>query len=289
MLPEDEEKPHSLPSKRNLPFFRNLRRMSKQKFTWDEESNKAFAKLKQYMGSPQLPSRPEFGKTLQLYLAISDVSVSSVLIREVEGTQKAHILCQSCDARSRGKRVLSGPALFGCLTTWAIELNEFEISYIPRTIVKAQALSDFVIEYTARAPPKIEVQEEEEKANSLLFEWSMRVDGGFTKISFQNIPREENEEADQLSRLATTYYSDLPEGDAEIYNQPAYEVYNVHSIIDISKVLAEVHEVWCGSHIGARSLAIKITRVGYYWPTLVKEALSYVRKCDACQWLGNAP
>ncbi|GAA0168405.1 hypothetical protein LIER_23129 [Lithospermum erythrorhizon] len=37
---------------KNLPFFKNLRRMSKEKFTWDEESNKAFAALKEYMGSP---------------------------------------------------------------------------------------------------------------------------------------------------------------------------------------------------------------------------------------------
>ncbi|GAA0170854.1 hypothetical protein LIER_25027 [Lithospermum erythrorhizon] len=58
---------------------------------------------------------------------------------------------------------------------------------------------------------------------------------------------------------------------------------------DIPKVLVEVHERWCGSHIGARSLAIKITRVGYYWPTLVKDALSYVKKCDTCQRLGNDP
>ncbi|GAA0165006.1 hypothetical protein LIER_39896 [Lithospermum erythrorhizon] len=46
------------------------------------ESNKAFAELKEYLGSPQLLSRPESGETLQLYLAISDVAVSSMLIKE---------------------------------------------------------------------------------------------------------------------------------------------------------------------------------------------------------------
>ncbi|GAA0185104.1 hypothetical protein LIER_32392 [Lithospermum erythrorhizon] len=34
---------------------------------------------------------------------------------------------------------------------------------------------------------------------------------GFARISFRHIPREENEEADQLSRLATTY-NKLPKG-----------------------------------------------------------------------------
>ncbi|GAA0150761.1 hypothetical protein LIER_09626 [Lithospermum erythrorhizon] len=32
---------------------------------------------------------------------------------------------------------------------------------------------------------------------------------------------------------------------------------------DILKILAEVHQGWCGSHIGGRSLAVKIKRIGY--------------------------
>ncbi|GAA0183321.1 hypothetical protein LIER_30749 [Lithospermum erythrorhizon] len=69
-------------------YKENLRRMSQERFTWDEESDKAFAELKDYLRSPQLLSRPESGETLQLYLAILDVAVSSVLIREAEGTQR---------------------------------------------------------------------------------------------------------------------------------------------------------------------------------------------------------
>ncbi|GAA0168404.1 hypothetical protein LIER_23128 [Lithospermum erythrorhizon] len=89
-----------------------------------------------------------------------------------------------------------------------------------------------------------------------------------------------------LSRLATTYYIELPEGVyVEICNQPVYEESSVCSIKgvvyedwrtpiigplllcvsaeDIPKVLAEVHKGWCGSHIGARPLAIKITKAGH--------------------------
>ncbi|GAA0163641.1 hypothetical protein LIER_19455 [Lithospermum erythrorhizon] len=73
---------------RNLPFFKNLRRISKEKFTWDEECKTAFEELKRYLGSPQLLSRPEPGEHLQLYLAISDVAVSSVLVREVDRVQR---------------------------------------------------------------------------------------------------------------------------------------------------------------------------------------------------------
>ncbi|GAA0165368.1 hypothetical protein LIER_39962 [Lithospermum erythrorhizon] len=59
------------------------------------------------------------------------------------------------------------------------------------------------------------------------------------------------------------------------------------SLEDIPKVLAEVHQGWCGSHIGGRSLAIKITHIGYFWPTLVHDAMNLVKKCNVCQRMGS--
>ncbi|KAL0404302.1 UNVERIFIED_CONTAM: hypothetical protein Sradi_2071000 [Sesamum radiatum] len=46
------------------------------------------------------------------------------------------------------KQVLGKPETSGRLIKWAIELSEYDISYLPRTTVKAQALADFVSEMT---------------------------------------------------------------------------------------------------------------------------------------------
>ena len=48
-------------------------------------------------------------------------------------------------------------------------------------------------------------------------------------------------------------------------------------------ILREVHKGICGNHIGARTLAGKTLRQGYYWPTMLKDATKLVRKCKACQ------
>lgn len=48
-------------------------------------------------------------------------------------------------------------------------------------------------------------------------------------------------------------------------------------------VLAEIHEGSCGHHPGGRSLARKVLRAGYYWPTLEKDAANHVKQCDPCQ------
>ena len=48
-------------------------------------------------------------------------------------------------------------------------------------------------------------------------------------------------------------------------------------------ILKKVHEKCCGHHIGARALAHKAIRIGYYWSTATKDARNRVQKCEKCQ------
>ena len=41
-------------------------------------------------------------------------------------------------------------------------------------------------------------------------------------------------------------------------------------------VLEEVHEGICGDHMGAKSLARKIMKVGYFWPIMQQDAADFV-------------
>nr|CAN67611.1 hypothetical protein VITISV_011154 [Vitis vinifera] len=54
-------------------------------------------------------------------------------------------------------------------------------------------------------------------------------------------------------------------------------------------VLAELHEGVCGNHSGGRSLAHRAHSQGYYWPTMKKDAATYVKKCDKCQRYAPIP
>ena len=53
--------------------------------------------------------------------------------------------------------------------------------------------------------------------------------------------------------------------------------------VDYDYVLREVHESVCGNHIGARALAGKALRQGYYWSTMLRGAIELVKKCKVCQ------
>ena len=52
---------------------------------------------------------------------------------------------------------------------------------------------------------------------------------------------------------------------------------------DVDKVLAELHGGLVGGHFRGEMSTHKVLRVGYYWPTLFKDAHSYARKCQVLQ------
>ncbi|KAI5342892.1 hypothetical protein L3X38_010768 [Prunus dulcis] len=54
-------------------------------------------------------------------------------------------------------------------------------------------------------------------------------------------------------------------------------------------VLREIHEGICGNHSGARSLAHKAIRQGYFWPSLHTDAQTFTQKCDKCLRFANIP
>ncbi|KAL0426327.1 UNVERIFIED_CONTAM: Gag-Pol polyprotein [Sesamum latifolium] len=143
----------------------------------------------------------------------------------------------------------------------------------------------------------------------------------FEEFRLEQIPREQNMMADQLAKLASSNQFDgekannpaigsqtheglLPEDSKEAgkiklrsarfvmidgactrgISSPLLKCLNPDKA---EYVLREVHEESCGNHSGARSLARKVLRLGYYWPTMVKDALSLVQKCSSCQRHAN--
>ncbi|XP_048599624.1 uncharacterized protein LOC106425572 [Brassica napus] len=49
------------------------------------------------------------------------------------------------------------------------------------------------------------------------------------------------------------------------------------------RVMEEVHSGSCENNSGGRSLAVKIKRHGYYWPTMIKDREKFARKCEKYQ------
>ncbi|KAK3035415.1 hypothetical protein RJ639_032943 [Escallonia herrerae] len=138
-------------AKKCLPFFKAIRKA--KDFEWIEECQKSFEELKRYLSSPPLLTKPVTGEDLFLYLSISESHTIIVLTDQPLG------------------KVIQNPDTSGRLVNWSVELGEFDIKYQPRTAIKAQALSDFVVECTIPEDPQQLIFSE------VLDPWLLYVDG----------------------------------------------------------------------------------------------------------------
>ena len=48
-------------------------------------------------------------------------------------------------------------------------------------------------------------------------------------------------------------------------------------------MLKEAHDGICGAHQPGPKLKDRLHRLGYYWPTMIADAIQYARRCKACQ------
>jgi ribonuclease HI len=71
------------------------------------------------------------------------------------------------------RKAMNKPDAAGRLIQWAVELSEFDIEYCPRQAIKAQALADFIAEFT--------VAEEEPQEEEPDKKWEVKIDGSSIK------------------------------------------------------------------------------------------------------------
>ncbi|KAK1563327.1 hypothetical protein Q3G72_026076 [Acer saccharum] len=177
---------------------------------WSEECETAFQKLKEYLGRAPILSKPMDGEILYLYLSVTEVATSSILIRLEEGIQRpvyytskallpaetryspAEKIAFALITAARKLRpyfqahaievytdyplklILQKPELLGRLTKWVVELSEFDIRYTPKAAVKGQTVSDFIEEFTE---PDVEVRRMMEGEQVSKLQWKLHVDG----------------------------------------------------------------------------------------------------------------
>ena len=56
---------------------------------------------------------------------------------------------------------------------------------------------------------------------------------------------------------------------------------------EMVSILYHCHSSEYGGHFGSAKTAAKVLQCGFYWPTLFKDAYTFVTACDRCQKIGN--
>ncbi|KAG8478987.1 hypothetical protein CXB51_028873 [Gossypium anomalum] len=145
----------------------------------------------------------------------------------------------------------------------------------------------------------------------------------FDDITFNYIPRDENQMADALATLASNKEEEMRPIQMSIFKAPAC-CYNVEEekkdnnpwyqdilryvrdrkypeqatendkqtlrcvdAVEAKLILEEVHKGVCGTHTNGFTMARQIMRFGYYWSTMEGDCINYTKKCHKCQFYGD--
>ncbi|KAM2413537.1 hypothetical protein ACFX1X_000141 [Malus domestica] len=56
---------------------------------------------------------------------------------------------------------------------------------------------------------------------------------------------------------------------------------------EANQAMEEAHSGVCGAHQSGPKLHFQLKRMGYYWPSMVKDCLEHAKRCQACQFHAN--
>lgn len=56
---------------------------------------------------------------------------------------------------------------------------------------------------------------------------------------------------------------------------------------EVVHALYETHSGICGTHQAGPNLVAELKRLGYYWPTMVQDAMDFANTCKLCEIHGD--
>ncbi|XP_030929646.1 uncharacterized protein LOC115955594 [Quercus lobata] len=169
------------------------------------------------------------------------------------------------------------------------QFHHFRLTHVPRNgNTHADSLATLATSSAQPLPRVILVEEvlrpSTEKANGIgihnIRAGPSWIDPIVLYLKHDTLP-DDKVEAGKIRRKATRFW--LSE-DSKLYRRSFSGPYLLCVHPEATElILEELHEGICGSHTGGRSLSHRALTMGYWWLSMHKEALDYVKKCDQCQ------
>ncbi|GJR00158.1 reverse transcriptase domain-containing protein [Tanacetum coccineum] len=114
----------------------------------------------------------------------------------------------------------------------------------------------------------------------------------------------QNKKADALSKLALMKFSKLAKEARKLQiKAPQYrmiddKLYRKSYLspwlrcigpVKAKSIIQEIHQGSCEMHAGPRSVVSKITKLGYYWPSMNIDTKALIQRCEACHIHSSIP
>jgi hypothetical protein len=189
------------------------------------------------------------------------------------------------------KFFLSQTYLSGKLSHWLAKIQEHDLNIMTSTTIKGR---DLAFHLAQDAENGEEIDEEDSSLSALFY-----IDDKILLVSehpwymnlvyyLQNQRCPDNLDTHQRRRLCleSTRYAII--GDFLFRRSIDGVVLHCVNNKDAHKLLQESHHssssvIQVGGHFSVKTIALKIIRKGYYWPSIFCESYVFLRSCDKCQ------
>ena len=106
----------------------------------------------------------------------------------------------------------------------------------------------------------------------------------FIQYLIEGILPQKHSERYKLKRLATHYFLHNT-----VLFQKGYDGDPLRCLgpEEAREMIKEVHSGECGEHQGKKRFYRCLLQMGYYWPTMKRDAAEFVKKCHSCQIQAN--
>nr|GEX90785.1 reverse transcriptase domain-containing protein [Tanacetum cinerariifolium] len=269
-------------AEKSLPLFQTLKKcIRKSDFRWTTEAEQAFQQLKQHLSALPLLAAPKPQEELIMYLSATHGAISVVLLTK-RGTAQTPIYFIAM--RYREDNMIKYLEIAKGLVSG---LKTFSISQVPRSKnKKADALSKIASTSFVHLSKQVLVEVLETKSITGKEVTAIIEEEGPTWMTkLVNYLKEgtlpEDEKEARKIRLKARQY-ELMEG---ILYKRSFLTPWLRCVgpLQAEYVMKEIHEGSCSMHAGPRSVVAKAIRLGYFWPTMHKDAQDMIRKCSDCQ------
>ncbi|XP_072071924.1 uncharacterized protein [Arachis hypogaea] len=230
-------------------------------FKWETECEEAFQHFKKVLAEPPVLAKPQTGETFYLYLSISEEALAAALIRENKKKEQKPIYFISKVLQNTETRYSRLEKLAFALLTASRRLRQYFQAH-PVTIKTDQAVKQ--AEYEALLVGLALAKEVGAKVLEVSTDSQYLLDG--------TLP-EDPKEGKRIKREAANYTVVAEHLYKRGFSQPLLKCVEPG---DTEYILREIHEGCCGHHIGGKTLAQKIIRAGYFWPTVIRDSMQLI-------------
>uniref|UniRef100_A0A2N9H763 Integrase catalytic domain-containing protein n=1 Tax=Fagus sylvatica TaxID=28930 RepID=A0A2N9H763_FAGSY len=215
------------------------------------------------------------------YRAAESTTAGDIPAESASGTESDMAIA---DSNKKSLKVLKDESLIGdqlyIRLLWGILARCLGKKEATKRLLDPSMCQEVATIQGARPTCQNEFEDEQVYAVLVAEDWRMP----FFEYLFEGILPEAHGEAYKLKRQALRYFT---EGSSLFKKGLAGEPLRCLGPSESRAALKEAHAGECGEHQGKKKLYQQLLSLGYYWPTMKKDATEFVKTCHTCQVQAN--